>query len=94
MEKTICQKCGEEIEGYVATVNTFETWGEDRRTEQWCEECCEDNGMCKCDGCGEEFSEEFRMPRIGVGLYCVPCAREINPKHFRQTPIFYGLPMP
>jgi hypothetical protein len=87
--KTVCKKCGEEINGYIGLVNTVETWKQRLRPEEWCESCCEDNGMCKCEGCSEEFAEEFRMPHIRGGLFCVPCAQAKVPKHFDKTPIFY-----
>ena len=86
----ICEKCGKTIDGYAATVHTVENWtAESPHTDTWCEKCCEDHGMCKCDGCSEEFAEEFRMPRIDGGLYCVPCARTEVPGHFDKTPVFY-----
>ena len=86
--KPVCARCGKEIEGYVGKVNTVKTWEKELRPEEWCESCCEDGGICKCDGCSEEFAEEFRMPRIEGGLFCVPCARAKVPKHFDKTPIF------
>lgn len=93
MTEMKCEKCGRAIIGYAGTVHTADSWNaEYPYTETWCEECCQDNAMCKCDGCREEFAEEFRMPRIDGGLFCVPCARARVPKHFDKTPIFYYKP--
>ena len=80
-----CEKCGRTIYGYVGIVHTAE---KRESTETWCEKCCEDHGMYKCDGCGEEFVEEYRMPRIDGCLFCVPCARDQVPRHFDWTPMF------
>ena len=91
MQNILCAKCDRVMkEGYeyIATVHTVSTWDNEEEPQTWCEDCCDDNGMCKCGGCSVEFTEEFRMPRIRSELYCVPCAREIAPKHFQKTPIY------
>ena len=87
MIDTLCVKCGKTIEGYIAKVNTVETRQKNGSPEEWCEDCCIAHGTCKCDGCSEEFTEEFWMPRINGGLFCVRCARDQSPPHFDRTPI-------
>ena len=87
MIEQICEKCGKAIDGYAATVHTVEN-RKSGHTTIWCEKCCEDHGMCKCDGCSEEFAEEFHMPRIDGGLFCIPCAREKMPECFDECSVF------
>ncbi len=84
----ICKKCGKPIEGYVAKVNTAETWGKELPPEEWCEDCVIAHGTCKCGGCGAEFTEDFRMPQISGDYYCVPCARDEVPHYFDGLSMF------
>ena len=85
MSNFICDHCGEEKSGYRAEVKYY---GPDEdslennpapvvRTGTWCELCCADGDMCKCDSCHVEFSEDFEMEKANGGWYCMPCYRKL-----------------
>gem|GEM_PF-4867866 len=69
-----CACCGKDWKngGYFAKVHY------EGRRNTWkvtlCEDCCILENSCRCDRCGDEFTESFPMEWIDGGLYCEPCS--------------------
>jgi len=68
-----CKDCGKEYGtgGYFAKVH-FQ--GAEGPWKLLCEDCCILVDSCRCDRCGDEFTESFPMERIDGGWYCEPCS--------------------